>query len=325
MEPTVPKDSVSSQTNGWSAEAEQDIRDMRERVEGWYWLHTESMILYSRYSICLVVFPAALNFVSSFFNIRESETVPQVYVGLLELIAGLIVVIASQLKYGEVHKSHKEASQKLANLRWQLDAELNKRHWEDRIPFQDFFASISGDYADATFSTVESIPSRYKKRYLRDAPVDVYPEIILTGRRDKNECDRSSDGSVDNRDRGIPFPRRSSSFAIPSADALKFKEIRTGVLEGVPSFLRRQAALQKLASNDAKLRTSFGSPRTVTMPSHNIQSKPWHHPSPTRRMLTPPPSPSLTISRPPSPVSSRASSLPVEADPEIGGILNLKK
>ncbi len=230
----------STSSNGWSEDADAEMKAMLEKIQGWFWLHSKSATRYSKFSLIITAVPAIITFIVGFFNIREETFVPQVYLGFIELLSGVIIVLRSQLNYHVIHKEHKKAAETLGSLRFRITGELGKKHLSDRENYSEFYASVISDYTDAIYSSVETIPTKFKREYIERANVQHWPEIIIPPRT--NTITKEHDGDQDDG-------RHARS------NSIEYNDMPTAVLPNHKQDVRRRAhVISQLATNQRLMR-----------------------------------------------------------------------
>lgn len=252
MDPQVTDPDLHSRasSNGWNDDAVSEMKAMIERTQGWYWLHSKSAALYHKYSRIITAIPAIVSFAVGFFNIREETFIPPLYLGIAELCASILVVLRSQLNYHGSYRDHKQASEKLGSLRLRIKGELGKKHLSERENYSEFYASVTADYSDAIYTSVETIPTSFKREYTKRAKVSHWPEIIIPP---QNDSEDDLDSDEDDRDKSRKRHNRR--------DSIEFNDMPTTVMPSHREDARRRAnVISQLAANQRLLRHSQQGP-----------------------------------------------------------------
>ncbi len=210
----------ASPSNGWTLSGEEELKELVERTQGWYWLHVQSMIWYSRWERLFTIITALLPLIAAVLE-NNDDSVPKSVMISMNLLVTILVTLRANLNLGVKAATHKTAASKLGNIKWRLNVQLTTKRQSHRDPFKDLFQEITTEYQAAISIGVESIPTRYKTEYRNSAHVRWYPEIIVPMGRDFDETQtRFHDVQTAVAPRTVIRPATSPTLtAIAAADA----------------------------------------------------------------------------------------------------------
>ncbi len=168
----------------WHPQQEKLLKQWAEIATSFRWMHHNSHLMYSRYNfwftlpvIVISSVTGTMNFAQSSFPADYVDYVP-LFIGALNLIAGIVTTVASYLRFSELSEGNRVAALMFGKLSRNIRVELLLPITERTMDGNDFIAMCRSELDRLTEQTPD-IPKKIEHQFLRQfedlLQTDFYP------------------------------------------------------------------------------------------------------------------------------------------------------
>jgi hypothetical protein len=179
----VPQEK-SRKPKTWHPQQEKLLKQWAEIATSFRWMHHNAHLMYSSYNfwftlpvIVISSVTGTMNFAQSSFPAEYVDYVP-LFIGALNLIAGIVTTVASYLRFSELSEGNRVAALMFGKLSRNIRVELLLPITERTMDGNDFIAMCRSELDRLTEQTPD-IPKKIEHKFLRQfedlLQTDFYP------------------------------------------------------------------------------------------------------------------------------------------------------